>query len=339
MNILAIESSCDDTSVAVVADGRKVLSCVTASQIDTHKIYGGVVPEIASRQHTEVITALAKKAVEDAELTFQDIHAVAATAFPGLIGSLLVGLNFAKGLSYALGVPLVPVHHIMGHIAANYIAFPELEPPFLCLVVSGGHSILAQVSDYTSLTVLGTTRDDAAGEAFDKVGRLLGLPYPGGVQIDRLTPEGDPEAYRFPKANVSGAPLDFSFSGMKTAALNQIHNGAQKGQPVAVADFAASFAHALCGELSSRLEIAIQETGAKKVALAGGVAANSTLRNKVQALCQEMGVSCSIPPLHLCGDNAAMIGAMGYFAYQAGVRAPLSQNATATCKITEKYIM
>ena len=333
MRILSIESSCDETAAAVVEDGRRVLSCVTATQIETHKRFGGVVPEIASRQHTEQISGITRRAAAQAGLSLSQLDAVAVTAYPGLIGALLVGVNFAKGLAYALQKPLVPVHHIKGHIAANYLAYPELTPPFLCLVVSGGHTQLVWVKDYTQFQVLGGTRDDAAGEAFDKVGRMLGLAYPGGVEIDKLCPAGRRDAYQFPKARVEGSPLDFSFSGLKTAALNQIHNARQKGEELCIADFAASFAQAVTDALVSRLEVAATRLEAKKIALAGGVAANSMLREKVQALCAQRRLACYIPPLSLCGDNASMIGSMGYYEYLAGTRADLSLNAVATCKL------
>lgn len=339
MNILAIESSCDETAAAVVADGRRVCSNIVSTQIDLHRIYGGVVPEIASRKHIESIDTVVEQALEAADCALEQIDAIAVTAFPGLIGALLVGVNFAKGLAFASGKPLVPVHHIRGHIAANYIAYPDLEPPFLCLVVSGGHTNLVLVEDYTSLRILGRTRDDAAGECFDKVARVLGLPYPGGVSLDRLTAQtAAPGRYRFPHAKVADCPLDFSFSGLKTAAINLIHNAEQKGEPLDPQEFGADFSDALVGELVSRLALALEETGARTVAIAGGVSANSRLRAAAEALCAERGLRLCLPPLSLCGDNAAMIGAAGYYEYLAGARAPLSLNASATRSMEKSYI-
>ena len=329
MNILSIETSCDETCAAVVKDGREVLSNIVASQIETHRIYGGVVPEIASRQHIEVIYDVTDRALKEAGLNMKDIEAIAVTAWPGLIGALLVGVNFAKGLSLANNKPLIPVHHIKSHIAANYIQFKELEPPFLCLIVSGGHSNLVEVLDYTTYRVLGKTRDDAAGECFDKVARVMGLPYPGGVEISKLALKGNQDRYHFPNPSIEGEPLNFSFSGLKTAAINMLHNAGQKGEEINIEDFAASFNKAVVEALTSRLQIAIRQTGYKKVALAGGVSANKMLRDKVSEICSEEGCSLYMPPHYLCGDNAAMVGAQGYYEYLNGVICDLSLNAQA----------
>ncbi|MCC8022207.1 MAG: tRNA (adenosine(37)-N6)-threonylcarbamoyltransferase complex transferase subunit TsaD [Clostridiales bacterium] len=333
MNILAIESSCDETAAAVVEDGRVVRSSVVATQIEEHKLYGGVVPEIASRRHAEAISQVAGEALEQADLNMDAIGAVAVTYAPGLIGALLVGVNFAKGLALSAGKPLVPVHHLRSHVAANYLQFPELEPPFLCLVVSGGHSHIVRVEDYTRFHIVGRTRDDAAGEVLDKVGRSLGLPYPGGVHMDRVAAGGDKHAYAFPNPKVEGAPFDFSFSGLKTHAVNLIHNTAQKGECIKPEDFAASFQNAVVTSLTGRLERAAREQGAKRIALAGGVAANSLLRAETEALCRRNGWELFVPPLSLCGDNAAMVGAQGFYEFQAGSLAQSGLNAYATMPI------
>lgn len=333
LKILAFESSCDETAAAVVQDGRTVLSSVIASQVETHRVYGGVVPEIASRMHTEVIAQLCTEALTQAGCGYQDIDAIAVTYAPGLIGALLVGVNFAKGLSLSCGLPLIPVHHLRSHIAANYLAHPELEPPFLCLVASGGHSHIVTVRDYTSFTVLGRTRDDAAGEAFDKAARSLGFPYPGGVYIDKAAKEGNPEAVKLPRPQVDGAPYDFSFSGLKTAIINYVHNAQQKGTEFNKYDAAASFQAAVVDMLASRLMLAAQRTGAKKIVVAGGVAANSGLRERLSADCKAHGYSLYIPPVSLCGDNAAMVGAQAYYEYRAGNTAPLTLNACANMEI------
>ena len=330
MLILAIESSCDETAAAVVENGRKALSNVIASQVKEHQIYGGVVPEIASRRHAEAICAVVNKALADAAVTLADVDAVAVTYAPGLIGALLVGVNYAKSLAYAAGKPLVPVHHLRSHIAANYLCHPELEPPFLCLVVSGGHTHLVEVRDYTTFRVLGQTRDDAAGEALDKAARAMGLPYPGGLHLDKLCKDGDPTAFRFSKPRVDGAPLDFSFSGLKTAVLNLLHNAAQKGESLSIPDLGASFQQAVASILCEHTLAAAKETGSKTIVLAGGVSANSVLRREMQTLCQNHHLRLFAPELSLCGDNAAMVGAQGYYEYLAGVRADLSLNAYAT---------
>ena len=335
MNVLAIESSCDETAAAVVKDGREVLSNIVASQVEEHRIYGGVVPEIASRRHTEAVSGVTREALSEAGLTLADIDAIAVTAAPGLIGALLVGVNFAKGLAAATGLPLVPVHHLRGHIAANYLAHPDLEPPFLCLVVSGGHSHIVTVNDYTDFTVIGRTRDDAAGECFDKAARAMGMPYPGGIALDARAENGDPNAYRFPRPRVDGSPYDFSFSGMKTAVLNLLHNAEQKGEDVNVDDVCASFRAKVVELLCDNTLAAADELSAKTIVLAGGVSANKALRREMQARCDKTGRTLYVPPLSLCGDNAAMIGAQGYYEFLAGHVADQTLNATASLPITE----
>ena len=337
MKILAVESSCDETAVAVVEDGRRVLTDCIASQVSLHRLYGGVVPEIASRKHMEAIYALADEALTTAGITRDDIDAVAVTFAPGLIGAVLVGVNFAKAAALAMGKPLVPVHHIRGHIAANYIAYPDLEPPFLCLVVSGGHTLLVDVEGYTKFRILGTTRDDAAGECFDKVARLLGMPYPGGAALDKMAASGDPGKYTLPHTHLSGNPLDMSFSGLKTAAINLIHNAEQKGETIDVPSLCASFSQAVSDILVPRTLRALQETGRKTLAIAGGVAANSKIRGDFLRETERLGVRLCLPPLKLCGDNGAMIGAQGYFEYLAGVRAGQDLNAYATMPLDQLH--
>ena len=337
MKILAVESSCDETAVAVVEDGRKVLTDCIASQVALHRLYGGVVPEIASRKHMEAIYALADEALTTAGITRNDIDAVAVTFAPGLIGAVLVGVNFAKAAALAMDKPLVPVHHIRGHIAANYIAYPDLEPPFLCLVVSGGHTLLVDVEGYTKFRILGTTRDDAAGECFDKVARLLGMPYPGGAALDKMAASGDPGKYTLPHTHLSGNPLDMSFSGLKTAAINLIHNAEQKGETIDVPSLCASFSQAVSEILVPRTLRALQETGRKTLAIAGGVAANSKIRGDFLRETERLGVRLCLPPLKLCGDNGAMIGAQGYFEYLAGVRAGQDLNAYATMPLDQLH--
>ena len=337
MKILAVESSCDETAVAVVEDGRKVLTDCIASQVALHRLYGGVVPEIASRKHMEAIYALADEALTTAGITRDDIDAVAVTFAPGLIGAVLVGVNFAKAAALAMDKPLVPVHHIRGHIAANYIAYPDLEPPFLCLVVSGGHTLLVDVEGYTKFRIFGTTRDDAAGECFDKVARLLGMPYPGGAALDKMAASGDPGKYTLPHTHLSGNPLDMSFSGLKTAAINLIHNAEQKGETIDVPSLCASFSQAVSDILVPRTLRALQETGRKTLAIAGGVAANSKIRGDFLRETERLGVRLCLPPLKLCGDNGAMIGAQGYFEYLAGVRAGQDLNAYATMPLDQLH--
>ena len=330
MKILSFESTCDETAVAVVEDGRKLLTDQIFSQADLHAVYGGVVPEIASRCHVESISILAQKAIEAAGITRQDIDAVAVSYAPGLIGAVLVGVNFAKSCALALNVPLIPVHHIRGHIAANYLAYPELEPPFLCLAISGGNTILVDVRGYTDMHILGATRDDAAGECFDKTARVLGLPYPGGKPIDLLSQGGDDTKYHFPISHVEGNPYDMSFSGLKTAVVNLAHNAQQKGEALDAPALARDFACAVSGELVPRAMRALELTGHTKLVAAGGVAANSVIRADLERACRRAGVELFLPPLRWCGDNGAMIGAQGYYEYQAGRTAGLELNAYAT---------
>ncbi len=333
MNILAIESSCDETAVAIVRDGREVLCDCIASQVALHREYGGVVPEIASRKHIEAIYGLADQALLETGLTRQDIDAVAVTYAPGLIGAVLVGVNFAKAAALALGKPLIPVHHIRGHIAANYIAYPDLKPPFLCLVVSGGHTMIVEVTDYTKMRILGTTLDDAAGESFDKVGRVLGMPYPGGAALDKAAQQGNDKKYDLPRSRPGANPYDMSFSGLKTAALNLIHHAEQVGEELDIPSLCASFTAAVSDTLVPRVVQALKETGLKKVAVAGGVAANSRIRKDILAAAEELGSEVYMPPLKLCGDNAAMIGAQAYYEFLAGNTADMSLNAYATKSI------
>lgn len=333
MKILGIESSCDETAASVVEDGRNVLSNIVASQAEVHALYGGVVPEIASRAHCEALTGVVKEALEKAECTLNDIDAIAVTYAPGLIGALLTGLSFAKGLSFSCGKPLVPVHHIRGHVAANYIAHTELKPPFIALVVSGGHTSLLKVDDYTCYTSIGQTRDDAAGEAFDKAARMLGLPYPGGAAMDRLASFGNKNAMKFTISHVDNCPYDFSFSGLKTAVINQVHTMQQKGIELTEefkADLAASFTETLVKSICLRVDALYSQVGKLPLVLAGGVAANSHLRAGLKALAESKGVSLYLPPLSLCGDNAAMIASQGYFEYVSGSVADLKLNAFAT---------
>ena len=332
MLVLGIESSCDETACAVVEDGRIVHANIVASQIEEHRLYGGVVPEIASRRHAEAISQIYEQALSEAGASLGDIDAIGVTYAPGLIGCLLVGLNFAKGLSYASGIPLVPVHHLRGHIAANYIAHPDLKPPFLCLVASGGHSHIIEVLDYTSFRVVGRTRDDAAGEAFDKAARTMGFSYPGGVQLDRAAQSGDPTAFAFPTPRLD-TPYDFSFSGLKTAVINLVHNATQKGQQLPVEDLCASFQNKVATILCDKLLLAARDLGYRTIAVAGGVSANSGLRGQLERRCGELGYALYLPPLALCGDNGAMIGAQGYYEHCAGNTASLAQNACASLPI------
>ena len=333
MKILSFESTCDETAVAVVEDGRKILTDQIFSQAKLHAVYGGVVPEIASRCHVESISILAQKAIDAAGITRADIDAVAVSYAPGLIGAVLVGVNFAKSCAYALGVPLIPVHHIRGHIAANYLAYPELEPPFLCLAISGGNTILVDVRGYTDMKIIGATRDDAAGECFDKTARVLGLPYPGGKPIDELSQTGDDTKYVFPIAHVDGNPYDMSFSGLKTAVINLMHNAEQKGEEIDRASLAASFTKAVSDSLVPRTVRAAKELGYKKVVVAGGVAANSRIRADFKRAAEENGFELFVPPLKLCGDNGAMVGAQGYYEYLAGNIAGSDLNAYATMEL------
>lgn len=337
MIILAVESSCDETAVAVVQDGREVLSDAIISQIEMHKIYGGVVPEIASRKHLEAVSLLADRAIREAGVRRSDLDAVAATCAPGLIGAVLVGVNFAKAAASALDVPFIPVHHIRGHIAANYITYPELEPPFAALCVSGGNTLIVDVRDYTDMHLMGASRDDAAGECFDKVARVLGIGYPGGAPMDRLAQGGDDTRYELPRSHVTDAPLDMSFSGLKTAALNLIHNASQKGEALDLPSFAASFAAAISDTLVPRIDQAARELGYGKIVAAGGVAANTRIRRDLTTLCEKRGYRLYLPQLSLCGDNAAMIGCQGFYEYQAGVRGSLAQNGFANMDIGSAF--
>ena len=337
MKILGIESSCDETAAAVVEDGRTVLSNVVASQVEEHKLYGGVVPEIASRRHCEAIVGVTQKALDDAGTAFADIGAVAVTYAPGLIGALLVGVNFAKGLALAADKPLVPVHHLRSHIAANYLTFPELAPPFLCLVVSGGHTHIVMVEDYTRLRVLGQTRDDAAGEAFDKAARAMGIPYPGGVELDKIAEHGNDKAYRLPRPSVDGAPYDFSFSGLKTHAVNLLHNAEQRGETPDIPDLAASYRRAVVDCLTRNFMAAARATGAQKLAVAGGVSANALLRRELARLCRERGLAFYRPQLSLCGDNGAMVAAQGYYEFLAGSTAGPDLNACAEVSVEQSW--
>ena len=336
MNILAFESSCDETAVAVVRDGRQVLSDAILSQADMHALYGGVVPEIASRKHVEAIFGLTEQALSSAGLAQKDIDAVAVPYAPGLIGAVLVAVSFAKSVAYSLGVPLIPVHHIRGHIAANYIAFPELQPPFLALAISGGNTLIVDVKDYTDMEILGATRDDAAGECFDKAARVLGLTYPGGKPMDEPAQQPAGGVYALPRAHVDGAELDMSFSGLKTAVVNLAHNAQQTGEALDRAALARDFTRAVSDELVPRAMEAARRCGRKTVVAAGGVAANSIIRADLKAACDKAGLRLFVPPLRLCGDNGAMIGAQGYYEYLSGKRGDLYLNAYATMELDEK---
>lgn len=333
MKILAIESSCDETAAAVVEDGRKVLSNVVASQVPEHKIYGGVVPEIASRRHAEAISGVVNKALSDAEVTLDDVDAVAVTYAPGLIGALLVGVNYAKGLSYGKKLPLIPVHHLRSHIAANYITHPDLKPPFFCLVVSGGNTMMVEVKDYTDFRVVGRTRDDAAGEALDKAARTMGIPYPGGLNMDKMAADGDSTAFKFPMPKVENCPYDFSFSGLKTSVINTIHNSEQKGIEVNKKDLGASFMKAVSNCLCKNTEKAMVDFNHNTLVIAGGVSANSVLRKDITELCKKYKWKLYLPELSLCGDNAAMVGSQGYYEYLSGNTADLDLNAYAGMSI------
>ena len=336
MYILGMESSCDETSAAIVEmddEGgavRRICSNIVASQIETHRLYGGVVPEIASRAHIEAVSRITQEALEVAGVTLSDIGAIAVTSHPGLIGALLVGVNFAKSLAYANNIPLVPVNHIHGHVAAAYLQEPELKPPYLAVVVSGGHTSFYVVEDYTDFREIGATRDDACGEAFDKVGRVIGMPYPGGAALDKLAYEGDPKAFNLPSPAVQGDNLDFSFSGLKTAALNLINAASQKGEELSRADLAASYTHAIVQGITKKTDMALDAAGVSTLVLAGGVAANSHIRSALTRLCEKRGIRFIVPDRSLCGDNAAMIAAAGYFEYRKGTRADTSLNASAS---------
>lgn len=328
--ILGIESSCDETAAAVVKNGREVLSNVINSQIDIHKRYGGVVPEIASRCHIEAVNAVIDEALKNANVTFSDIDAIAVTYGPGLVGALLVGVSSAKALSYALKKPLVNVHHIKGHICANYVAHKDLKPPFICLVASGGHSHIVYAKDFLEYEIMGMTRDDAAGEAFDKIARVLGLGYPGGPKIDALAKEGNPKAFDFPRVKMAEDSLDFSFSGVKTAVINHIHKLEQKGEEYNKADIAASFQEAVCDALVSHTIEAAKRKNLKTIVIAGGVASNSALRKKMTEEAKKLNIDVLYPSPVLCTDNAAMIASAGYYEYISGVRADMKLNAVAS---------
>ena len=332
MVILGIESTCDETAAAVVQDGKTVVSNVIATSVQEQALYGGVVPEIASRRHAESISGVVDKALADAGLTIGEVDGVAVTFAPGLIGAVLVGVNYAKGLAYAAGKPLIPVHHLRGHIAANYLTHPDLQPPFLCLVASGGHSHIVMVEDWCRYRVLGRTVDDAAGEAFDKVARTLGLPYPGGPSVAAAAKQGDPHAYKLPTPHVEGK-YNVSFSGLKTAVINEVHNAQQKGQTVSVPDMAASFQERIAQILAKKLLAAGEDTGAKTIALAGGVAANGRLRQLVNDGAQKLGARVVLPELKYCGDNGAMIAAQGYYELRDGNTAGWDLNGLPTLPI------
>lgn len=331
MIILAIESSCDETSVAIT-DERKILSNIVSTQIAEHKIYGGVVPEIASRRHTEAISQVCNTALAEAGVTYADIDAVAVTFAPGLIGALLVGVNFAKGLSYALGVPLIPVHHLRSHIAANYIEAPDLKPPFTCLTVSGGNTVITQVTDYTKFTPVGRTTDDAAGECFDKTARALGLSYPGGVNLDKIATVADEKKYPLPTPRTEN-PYDFSFSGLKTAVINLVHNKTQKGEDIDVPVLAATIRRKVCDILIEKTLAAVKNGNLDTLVIAGGVSANSELRARMKTECDKNNIKLYYPPLKYCGDNAAMVGVQAYYEYLDGNTSDATLNATATLPI------
>ncbi len=334
--ILAIESSCDETAAAVVKNGRQVLSNVISSQIALHTLYGGVVPEIASRKHIEKINQVVESALEEAHMALEEMTAVAVTYGPGLVGALLVGVAEAKAIAYGAGKPLVGVHHIEGHVSANFIEHPDLEPPFVCLIVSGGHTHLVVVKDYGEFEILGRTRDDAAGEAFDKVARAVGLGYPGGPKVDKTAREGNPEAIRFPRAKVEGAPYDFSFSGLKSAVLNYMNHAKMTGEEICVPDLAASFQAAVVDVLVSHTVDAAKKLGYRKVAMAGGVASNSALRAGMRRACKRAGIELYYPSPVLCTDNGAMIGAAGYYEYMKGARSGWDLNAVPNLRLGER---
>ena len=332
MYILGMESSCDETSASVVEivdEKPYIRSNIVASQIDIHRLYGGVVPEIASRAHIEAVSRITHEALDGAGITLSDLGAIAVTSSPGLIGALLVGVNFAKSLAFANNIPLVPVDHIKGHVAAAYFGSPELKPPFLALVVSGGHTSIYHIRDYADFDELGTTRDDAAGEAFDKIARVMGMPYPGGAALDKLAYEGDPKAIKFPSPALLGDNLDFSFSGLKTSALNYINSNTQKGIAISYADVAASYTDCVVKAICKKVEAALEKSGATTFAISGGVAANSHLRSALSRLCEQNGIQFAMPDRSLCGDNGAMIALAGYYEYKKGNFADTYLNASA----------
>ena len=334
VRILAIESSCDETAAAVVEDGRKILSNAVYTQIDLHALYGGVVPEIASRAHVEKVDLMVDQALKDAGMALSDVDALAVTCGPGLVGALLIGVSCAKALAFASGKPLVAVNHIEGHICANFLTHPELEPPFACLVVSGGHSHLFAVEDYGVFRILGQTQDDAAGEAFDKAARVLNIPYPGGPLLDRLAESGDPGALKLPRPKVEGK-YDYSFSGLKTAFINAVHSARQKGEALNDADLATSFRQAVVSFLVDKAMLAAEDMHLKKMALAGGVSANSLLRREMAAACEKRGIALYMPHLSLCGDNAAMIGSAAYYHLMRGEIADLTLNAKPALRLSK----
>ena len=335
MLILGIESSCDETAASVVRDCRTILSSVVSTQIEEHRKYGGVVPEIASRRHCENILGVVRQSLDEAGVSLSDLDGIAVTYAPGLIGALLVGVSFAKALAMSCGKPLVPVHHLAGHIAANYLTHPQLEPPYLCLIASGGHSHIVEVLDYTKFRVVGRTRDDAAGECFDKCARAMGFPYPGGVHIDKASAEGDPKAFKLPHPAVAGNEFDFSFSGLKTNVINTLHNAEQKGIELNRSDLAASLQYTIAGILTDKTMAAAEALGYKKIALAGGVAANSGVRAALSAACQKRGFEFYMPEKPLCGDNGAMIACQGSYNFLAGITADESLNAMATLSMED----
>ena len=336
VKILAIESSCDETAAAVVVNGREVLSNVISSQIDLHTLYGGVVPEIASRKHIENINPVIEKALGDANCTLDDIDAIGVTYGPGLVGALLVGVAEAKAIAFAKDIPLVGVNHIEGHVCANFVEDKTLEPPFLCLIVSGGHTHLVKVNDYCEYEILGKSRDDAAGEAFDKVARAIGLGYPGGPKIDKAAKEGNENAYEFPKAKIADNPYDFSFSGVKSAVLNELNAKKMKGEEIVTEDVAASFQKSVVETLVERAMLAVKETGMNKIALAGGVASNTALRKLFKEECEKLGIDFYYPSPELCTDNAVMIGSAAYFEYKNGTRHGWDLNAIPNLKLGDR---
>lgn len=330
MRILGIESSCDETAAAIVEDGRTILSNVIASQADEHRLYGGVVPELASRRHCENILPVVRQALADANMSIDDVDAIAVTYAPGLIGALLVGVSFAKGLAMMANKPLIPVHHTEGHAAANYLVHPDLKPPYLGLIVSGGHTRIAEVLDYTTFRTVGKTRDDAAGECFDKCARAMGFPYPGGVHVDQAAQKGDASAFKLPRTKMDGNPYDFSFSGLKTYIVNMLHHAEQVGETVNTDDLSAALQKAIADTVTEKTIAAAKELGYTNIALSGGVSANSGVRNTLAAACEKNGFTLCMPPLALCGDNAAMIAAQGYYNYLAGITADETLNAVAS---------
>ncbi len=337
MKILAFESSCDETAAAVVEDGRQILSNVVLSQIEIHHRYGGVVPEIASRAHTEAICTVCSGALEQANLKLDQIDAIGVTNRPGLIGALLVGVNFAKSLAFSKNLPIIPVNHLEGHVAASYLAFPDLTPPFLAFLASGGHTLILQVRDYTDFSVIGSTRDDAAGEAYDKAARVLGIGYPGGKEMDRLAKLGNEKAVAFPAPIIRDHPFDFTFSGLKTSVINYVHNKTQVNEEISPEDLAASFQGAVCQGITSRLENVFRAFPHRKLVLAGGVAANSGIRYAAEKICEKYGAQLFLPPLSLCGDNGAMIAAQAYYNFKAGILGDETLNAHATSPFSFKF--